>query len=188
MVGSETFPIRKVVVLGQEAMKRLDSLRPAYRRDLIDDRDVMVISLVGNGDPIHLMNVYSDDQHRAIRLIADSIDSLPQMQFMGGDFNCHSRECDDNVPHHRTTPMLLVDTAALLGLEYARPENPGHTYESRADIRVRSVIDLVFITPDTTLSARVRREVNLQGQSDHIPLSATIPLRQSMPGPQTVQR
>jgi hypothetical protein len=46
---------------------------------------------------------------------------------------------------------------------------------------VRSVIDLVFVTPNTTLSARVRREVNLQGQSDHIPLSATVSLRQSLP-------
>ena len=51
--------------------QRLDPMHPAYRRDLIDDRDVMVISLFGAGDPIHLMNVYSDDQHRAIKLIAD---------------------------------------------------------------------------------------------------------------------
>jgi hypothetical protein len=43
--------------------RRLDPLRPTYRRDLIDDRDVMIISLFGVGDPIHLMNVYSDDQH-----------------------------------------------------------------------------------------------------------------------------
>jgi hypothetical protein len=100
---------------------------------------------------------------------------------MGRDFNCHLREWDDGIPHHRTTPILLVDMAASLGLEYARPENPGHTYRSRANIRVRSIIDLVFVTPDTTLSARVHREVNLQGQSDHILLSATVPLRQSLP-------
>jgi endonuclease/exonuclease/phosphatase family metal-dependent hydrolase len=103
------------------------------------------------------------------------------MQYMGGDFNCHLREWDDAVPHHRTTPILLVETAASLSLEYARPENPGHTYESRANVRVRSVIDLVFVMPDTTLSARVHRKVNLQEQSDHIPLSTTISLRQSLP-------
>ena len=59
--------------------KRLDPLRPAYRRDLIDDRDVMVISLFGEGSPIHLMNVYSDDQHRAIKILADRSASLPPM-------------------------------------------------------------------------------------------------------------
>jgi hypothetical protein len=141
----------------------------------------MVISLFGRGDPIHLMNVYSDDQHRVIRLVANQLDSLLPMQYMGRDFNCHSWEWDNAVPHHRTTPILLVETAASLGLEYVRPENPEHTYESRANVRVRAVIDLVFVTPDTTLSARVHREVNLQGQLDHISLSATIPLRQSLP-------
>jgi hypothetical protein len=78
----------------------------------------MVISLFGSGDPIHLMNVYSDDQHQAIRLIGDQSDSLPPMQYMGGDFNCHSREWDDRVPHHRTTPILLMDTAASLSLSF----------------------------------------------------------------------
>jgi hypothetical protein len=43
-----------------------------------------------------------DDQHGAIRLIADQSDSLPPMDYMGGDFTCHLREWDDHVPHHRT--------------------------------------------------------------------------------------
>jgi hypothetical protein len=100
----------------------------------------MVISLFGEGEPMHLMNVYSDNQHWAIRLIADRSDSLPPMDYMGRDFNCHSREWDDNVPHHRTTLILLVETPASLGLEYSRP-----TYVSRADGNIRSVIDLVTV-------------------------------------------
>jgi hypothetical protein len=43
--------------------KRLDHWRPAYRQDLVNNQDVMVISLFRKGDPIYLMNVYSDDQH-----------------------------------------------------------------------------------------------------------------------------
>ena len=148
--------------------KRLDQLRPAYRRDLIDDRDVMVISLFGEGEPMHLMNVYSDDQHWAIRLIADRSASLPPMCYMGGDFNCHSREWDDNVPHHRTTATLLTETAASMGLVYSRPINPGPTYESRANENSRSVLDLVFVTLEESLSASVRREPNIRGRSDHI--------------------
>ncbi|KAJ2936696.1 hypothetical protein H1R20_g404, partial [Candolleomyces eurysporus] len=81
---------------------------------------------------------------------------------MGGDFNCHSREWDQDVQHHRTTAILLVETAASLGLEYARPSNYGPT------------------TTDT-LSACVKRAVEHQGRSDHIPLSAKIPLRHAVP-------
>ena len=47
---------------------RLAHFRPSYRRDLIDDRDVMIVTLFGSDGPIHLMNVYSDDEHRAVKV------------------------------------------------------------------------------------------------------------------------
>ena len=75
------------------------------------------------------------------------------MCYMGGDFNCHSREWDDNVPHHRTTATLLTETAASMGLVYSRPINPGPTYESRANENARSILDLVFVTAKESLSA-----------------------------------
>ena len=53
--------------------RRLDTLRPTFHRDLIDDRDVMMLSLFVGNEPIHLINVYSDDQHRSIDLIGDII-------------------------------------------------------------------------------------------------------------------
>ncbi|KAJ2911570.1 hypothetical protein MD484_g8847, partial [Candolleomyces efflorescens] len=130
---------------------------------------------------MHLMNVYSDDQHRAIDLIADCADDLPHLDYMGGDFNCHSREWDDDVRHHRTTAISLLDTAATLGLEYARPTNPGPTFIARANGNSRSVIDLVFVQASETIRAHVRLEHDLQGQSDHTPLSAIIPLRHNQP-------
>jgi endonuclease/exonuclease/phosphatase family metal-dependent hydrolase len=95
---------------------------------------------------------------------------------MGGDFNCHSSEWDDNVAHHRTTPILLLDMAANLGIEYAPPCNPGPTFVSRADPNIRSVIDLVFVSPSNVIAAAPYRREDLQGQSDHIPLSTHIPL------------
>ncbi|KAJ3522438.1 hypothetical protein NMY22_g11892 [Coprinellus aureogranulatus] len=158
--------------------QRLAPMRPAYRRELIDDRDVMVVSLYVGSDPIYLMNVYSDDQHRGIELIAGRIESLPQMAIMAGDFNCHSSEWDPAVQHHRTTPILLVDTAARLGLEYAPPSNPGPTFVSRADPNVRSVIDLMFLPPGDVIASAPERATNLQGESDHVPLTTLLPLDQ----------
>ncbi|KAJ3520391.1 hypothetical protein NMY22_g12781 [Coprinellus aureogranulatus] len=153
-------------------------MHPAYRRELIDDRDVMVMSLYVGSDPIYLMNVYSDDQHRGIELIAGRIESLPQMAIMAGDFNCHSSEWDPAVQHHRTTPILLIDTAARLGLEYAPPSNPGPTFVSRADPNVRSVIDLMFLPPGDVIASAPERATNLQGESDHVPLTTSLPLDQ----------
>ncbi|KAJ2921337.1 hypothetical protein H1R20_g15757, partial [Candolleomyces eurysporus] len=100
---------------------------------------------------------------------------------MGGDFNCHLREWNRDVPHHWTTAILLVETAPTMGLEYARSSNYGLTYVSRANQNVRSVIDLVFINIPDTLSTGVRRLEELQRQSDHILLSAIVPLRHMVP-------
>ncbi|KAJ3543958.1 hypothetical protein NMY22_g2960 [Coprinellus aureogranulatus] len=78
--------------------------------------------------------MYSDDQHRGIELIAGCVESLPQMTIIAGDFNCHSSEWDPAVQHHQTTSILLVNTAAQLGLEYAPPSNPGPTFVSHANL------------------------------------------------------
>ncbi|KAJ2912188.1 hypothetical protein MD484_g8225, partial [Candolleomyces efflorescens] len=90
-------------------------------------------------------------------------DDLPHLDYMGGDPNCHSH------------------TAASLGLEYARPVNPGPTFIARADGNSRLVIDLVFVQPSEIIRAHVCRESDLQGQSDHTPLSTVIPLRLKQP-------
>ncbi|KAJ2923470.1 hypothetical protein H1R20_g13624, partial [Candolleomyces eurysporus] len=68
-----------------------------------------------------------------------------------------------------------------MGLEYARPSNYGPTFVSRANQNTRSVIDLVFVNTPNTLSANVRWVVEHQGWSDHIPLSANVPLKHAVP-------
>ena len=156
--------------------KRLDVLRPTYRRDLINDRDVMVISLFAGDEPMHLMNVYSDADHRAIRLLDRRADSLPTMDYMAGDLNCHSREWDDAVPNHGDTAILLLETAARLGVEYSPPVNPGPMYVSHADANIKSVIDMVFVQPAYVLSAAPLRDQDLKGTSDRYPLSSVIKL------------
>jgi len=97
------------------------------------------------------MNVYSDDQHTAINLLAERAPTLPACVLMTGDFNCHSREWDPSVPHHRTTAISLLNTAARLGLELTLPVNPGPTFLSH-NVELRgSVIDLVFIKASESL-------------------------------------
>ncbi|TEB14657.1 hypothetical protein FA13DRAFT_1651748, partial [Coprinellus micaceus] len=161
--------------------RRLDALRPTFRRDLVDDRDVMVLSLFAGNEAMHLMNVYSDNQHRGINLIAARADSLPGLDYMAGDFNCHGpQEWDEGVPNHPGAAVTLLETAARLGVEYSAPVNPGPTYVSRADENIRSVIDLVFVPPADSLAAAPLRDQLLKGGSDHFPLSNVLPLRQNV--------
>ncbi|KAF5323048.1 hypothetical protein D9611_009315 [Ephemerocybe angulata] len=64
---------------------RLAHWRPAYRRDLLDDRDIMIVSLFGCDRVLHFMNVYSDDQHRTIKLLAEKANTLPALSYMVQD-------------------------------------------------------------------------------------------------------
>ena len=136
----------------------------------------MVITLFTGDEPMHLMNVYSDADHRATRLLDRRAESLPTMDYMAGDFNCHSREWDKGVPNHGDTAILLLETAARLGVEYSPPVNPGPTYVSYADANIRSVIDLVFVPSAYVLSAAPLRDQDLKGTSDHYPMSSVIKL------------
>jgi len=154
---------------------RLTRLRPNLRRDLIDHGDILILSLFSEGRTINIMNVYSDDQHTAINLLAEHVPILPACVLMTGDFNCHSREWDPSVLHHRMTAISLLNTAARLGLELTLHVNPGPTFLSH-NVELRgSVIDLVFIKASESL-VQPRRLVEWQGPSDHIPLASKFSL------------
>ncbi|PPQ94194.1 hypothetical protein CVT25_003936, partial [Psilocybe cyanescens] len=152
----------------------LKEFRPSMRRDLIDHRDVLIISLFANGQSYNLMNVYSDETHTAALLLAEEAASLPPFIYMGGDFNIHSQEWDGGHRGHPGVATQLLNTAAELGLQRAPFVNPGPTFYPRIQGFCSTVIDLVFVQPDQTLTAQVTRVHNAMGESDHIPLATTL--------------
>lgn len=107
---------------------RLKPWRPSYRRDLIDHCNVLPLSLFIEERTVNIMGVYSDDAHTTIRLLSQKADSLPSFEYIGGNFNCHSKEWDPAVPHHRMAAISLLDTAATLGTELGIFSNPGPTF------------------------------------------------------------
>ena len=121
------------------------------------------------------MNVYSDDQHTAINLLAEHVPILPACVLMTGDFNCHSREWDPLVLHHQTTAISLLDTAARLGLELTLSVNPGPTFLSHNVELQGSVIDLMFIKVSESLVPPCWL-LEWQGPLDHIPLASKFSL------------
>lgn len=68
---------------------RLAKLRPSLRRDLINHRDISVVSFFGRAGCVNIMNVYSDGRNTAIYLLKEKMDDLPPLAYVGGDFNCH---------------------------------------------------------------------------------------------------
>jgi len=156
--------------------KRLKKLRPSMQTDLIDHRDIFILSLFQGNDTYNLMNVYSDDDKTAILYLRDYVDELPSFHYMGGNFNVHSSVWDPEVTYHRWAAITLLEIAADLDLERTEPSNPGPTFISHnADLRP-SVIDLMFHRISESARSRTRQDPDSKGPTDHIPLTTTIVL------------
>ena len=162
--------------------KRLSRWRPAFRRDLVDHRDILIVSLFPQSGPVHMVNVYSDDKATALSYLEGITGHLPLCRFMGGDFNIRSADWDpgfDSVPR---TASRLEDVAFDLGLARSFPAVPGPTHFPRDPTKSRTVIDLVFVPfdlagalPHSILGDQVR-------PSDHAPLTLELPLLPEDPG------
>ncbi|PPQ94597.1 hypothetical protein CVT25_010605 [Psilocybe cyanescens] len=101
------------------------------------------------------MNVYSDETHTAALLLAEEAASLLPFIYMGGDFNIHSQEWDGGHRDHPGVATQLLNTAVELGLQRAPFVNPGPPFYPRIQGFRSTVIDLVFVQPDQTLTAQV---------------------------------
>ncbi|PPQ93535.1 hypothetical protein CVT25_000384, partial [Psilocybe cyanescens] len=144
------------------------------RRNLIDRCDVLILSLFANRQSYNLMNVYSDKTHTAALLLAEEVASLPPFIYMGGDFNIHSQEWDGGHCGHPGVATQLLNTAAELGLQRAPFVNLGPTFYPHIQDFCSTVIDLVFVQPDQTLTVQVIQVHNTVGELDHIPLATSL--------------
>ena len=106
----------------------IKTLRPHYRRDIIDHRDVLVISLGLRADSILLANVYSDATHTAINLLHKKVLELPRFHLMCGDFNVHSSRWDPEGPENNIYVDHLEAIAEWVGLSLSSPEVAGPTH------------------------------------------------------------
>ena len=90
------------------------------------------------------VNVYSDDCHSAVKFMLDQIIDIPNLLYMGGNFNIRDVEWDPSVFSHPAAGQALVDLADSLGLVCSLPELPVPTHYSATDGHANLVIDLIF--------------------------------------------
>ncbi|KXN81727.1 hypothetical protein AN958_03786 [Leucoagaricus sp. SymC.cos] len=156
--------------------RHLAVLRPSMWRDVIDHHDLLILSLFMPHGTVNLLNVYSDNAHMAINLLAWEVNQLSAFIYMGGDFNCHSEIWDPSRSLHPLVAWHLLELASDVGLEWARPSNPGLTHIPHNPDLAGSVIDLVFTAPSVSVSDLPRLDLDRHGPSDHVLISTLLPL------------
>ena len=105
----------------------------------------------------------------------DQIIDIPNLLYMGGDFNIRDAEWDPSVSSHPAAGQALMDLADSLGLVCSLPELPVPTHYSDTDGHANSVIDLIFLGMSC---AQVLHHIepDLRQPSDHAPLLVDLPI------------
>jgi hypothetical protein len=80
--------------------KRLVKFRPSYRREVINHRDLLLLSLQVGGSEIFTLNVYNDNRAIAMSFLKREGLVIPYLSIMIGDFNCHSMVWDPSYNSH----------------------------------------------------------------------------------------
>jgi hypothetical protein len=154
---------------------RIAALRPVFQRNLIDHCDVILFSLgLGAGQRI-FANVYSDAQHTAVWILHEDLVALPRLHLMCGDFNIRHASWDPNGPEvcvHADHLMVVCDT---LGLTLSSPVEESPTHFPYNEDLTPTVIDLMFVLVEVSLTTEHEIHPDLQGTSDHAPLTVTLP-------------
>jgi len=121
------------------------------------------------------MNVYSDNRHSAVKFMLDQVIDIPNLLYMGGDFNVRDAEWDPSVSSHPAAGQALMDLADSLGLVCSLPALPVPTHYSDTDNHANSVIDLIFLDMSRAqISHRIEPDLRLP--SDHASLLVDLPI------------
>ena len=154
----------------------LSSLHFLLCKDIINHRDISLISFFSNNVCYHIMNIYSNSSHTALKYLKDTEANIDNVILMTGDFNIRDSLWDSSFPFHSSISDDLIIIADSFNLALSTPTNPCPTRYSDTAGESNSVIDLMFfqygsseldqhlILPDSQLS------------SDHAPLSIDIPI------------
>jgi len=153
----------------------LSRLRFALRRDVIDHRDILLLFFFDRNECHFLINMYSDDHHSAVKFMLDQVIDIPNLLYMGGDFNIRDAEWDPLVTSHPAAGQALMDLADSFGLVRSLLVLPVPTHYSDSEGHANSVIDLIFIDMNIAQVSH-HIELDLRWPSEHAPLIVNLPI------------
>jgi len=124
---------------------RLSSLCFSLRKDIINHRDILLLSFLNNGDSFWIMNIYSDSSHSAIKYLKDMELNIRNLLIMTGDFNIHDSLWDPLYSFHSSISnnLFAIADSFNLFLSFPTEQVPTRFLDNANDSN--SVLDLMFL-------------------------------------------
>ena len=148
---------------------RLSRLSFALKRDIVDHRDIKLLFFFNSGRFQFLMNVYSDDLYTAVNFLSREALNIPNLLYIGRNFNIRDAKWDSSISLHPATCQSLRGLADSYSPVHSLPALPVPTHYSDISGHANSVINLIFLGINCAQVIHCI-EPDLRRPSDHTPL------------------
>ena len=130
---------------------RLSSFWFSLCKDILNHRDILLISFFINNNIFFLINIYSNSLQSALKYLKDTEVDIPNVLIMVGNFNIRDNFWDPMYLHHSTYSDLLINimNSLLLGLSYSTNSIPTKYLDDNQSLNL--VINLVMVHLDTNI-------------------------------------
>jgi len=123
----------------------LSPLRFLLRKDIINYRDINLVSFFNDNLYFFILNIYSDSSHTALKYLKDTEVNIDNVLIMTGNFNIRDSLWDPTFPHHSTISDDLFIIADSFNLILFTVTNPCPTRYSDVPGKANSVLNLMFL-------------------------------------------
>jgi hypothetical protein len=111
----------------------------------------------------------------AVQVLHEDLVALPRLHLMCRDFNIRHASWDPNGPEVCMHANCLMAVCDVLGLILSSPVEEGPTHFPFNEALTPTVIDLMFVPVEVSLTTEHEIHPNLRETSDHTPLTVMLP-------------
>ena len=124
---------------------QLTQLHFLLRKDIINHRDINLISLFNNSVIFIIINIYLDKQQNTLKYLKDIEVNIYNVLIMTGDFNIRDNDWDLNYSYYSVYNNILIEVADSFSLKLSSPVNQVSTQYTDSSNNANSVINFMFL-------------------------------------------
>ena len=154
----------------------LSSLCFLLRKDIINHRDINLISFFNDNIWFFILNIYSNSSHTALKYLKDTKVNIGNILIMTGDFNIRDHLWNPLFPHHSTISDDLFIIVNSFNLFLSNPTNSCPTKYLDTSRDMNSVLNLMFLCSGSFKLDSHCILLENWFSLDHAPFSVKIPI------------